>query len=485
MSRVVCWATVVLTFALLVVADQVMAAPQNGRPLTLDECIQIALQNNPQVLNAERQVRISGTSVTRARSAVLPRLDLRFTGSRFIQGDVTQLRDTPVAFQVDTLFLPVVDLNSNTIIGRAVSLRFGAPTLYEQREILQPGLSRSSYSAGASFSQTIFDGGQSWNNIKQARASYDASERNMIGTRQTVIATVMQNYLQVLKDQQLLEVFREAVESAEKQLERTQSMYELGSVAQIDVFQARVSVGDNRTNFINQQLALQNSKANLNLAIGRDPLTPIEIVDTDLKTRPLSLTMDEAIAKAIANNPTVHAKELAMKAAQYGMKAAKGAYLPTISVNASYSRFNTQFGRVYGGLDKNYSVNVGLNVSLNLFNGFSTQAAVEDQSQRYLIAREDYEQEVRLLKQRVQQAFLNLQRYEQVTQINQDNLKAAQEELRLAEERYRVGAGTLLDVITARVSVTRARALLVQAKYDTMIARAQLEQAMGTLQAEE
>lgn len=470
----------VCTFLILGVATGGLA--QNGRPLTLDECIEIALQNNPQVLNAARQLNIAGSSVTQARARVLPRLDARFSGSRFVQGDLTQLRDTPVAFSIDTLSIPVFDLAGTQQIGRAVTFTTGRPTRYEQIEITQPGLSRNSYSAGLSFSQTLYDGGQSWNSIKQAGSSYRASENSLVGTRQTVIAEVMQSYFQVLKDQQLVEVFREAVESADKQLERTQSMYELGSVAQIDVFQARVNLGENRTNLLNQEVALQNSRANLNLAMGRDPLEPIEIVSTDPQIEPLTLTMDEAIAKAVENNPTVLASKLSAKAAEYGLKVAKGAHLPSLTVSAGYSRFNTEFDRVYTGLDKNYSLNFGVNLSVNIFNGFATQASIEAQSQRYLIAQEEYEDQVRRLKQQVRQAFLNLRRYEEVTAINEDNLQAAQEELRLAEERYRVGAGTLLDIINARVSVTRARAFLVQAKYDTLIARAQLEQAMGTLQ---
>jgi outer membrane protein TolC len=63
-------------------------------------------------------------------------------------------------------------------------------------------------------------------------------------------------------------------------------------------------------------------------------------------------------------------------------------------------------------------------------------------------------------------------------------LKSAEEDLRLAQERYRVGAGTLLDIITAQVNVTNAKATLVNAKYDMMIARAQLKAAMGTLSNE-
>jgi outer membrane protein TolC len=82
---------------------------------------------------------------------------------------------------------------------------------------------------------------------------------------------------------------------------------------------------------------------------------------------------------------------------------------------------------------------------------------------------------------RVNQAFLYLEALQEIASVNRDNLLAAEEDLRLAEERYRVGSGTLLEINDARVAVTRAKQIVVGAKYDSQVARATLEALMGTL----
>ncbi|MDQ7052996.1 MAG: TolC family protein [candidate division KSB1 bacterium] len=177
----------------------------------------------------------------------------------------------------------------------------------------------------------------------------------------------------------------------------------------------------------------------------------------------------------------MHRYKADMMAASYGAKAARARYLPIITGSLSYSRDNTDIQKVYSGFDKNYSVSFGINLSLNLFNGFNDAAAVERESLNYRIALENLKEQERQLRQRVQTALQSLEMWKQISEINQLNLRSAEEELRLAQERYRVGAGTLLELITAQVNLTRARATLVQAKYDAKVAEAELKAAMGIL----
>jgi outer membrane protein TolC len=170
-----------------------------------------------------------------------------------------------------------------------------------------------------------------------------------------------------------------------------------------------------------------------------------------------------------------------MNSAEHGRKAAKGRYWPTIGVSAQYSRDNQDFNRVYGDFNENYFVSFGASLDFNIFNGLSDKAEVSRQSATYSIAKESYINRQRTLRLEVKQAFLNLKAYQEITVINERNLRAAEEDFRLAHERYRVGAGTQLEVTDAQVSLTRARVNLVNAKYDALIARAQLESAMGKI----
>ncbi|RME00827.1 MAG: TolC family protein [Calditrichaeota bacterium] len=442
----------------MVLGRPALSQMDNTGPLTLDQCVKIAMEKNAQVLIAKRRVGIAQTSVMTARSAILPRVNSTFSSGQFRSGPRTIKTDVPVG--VD----PVT----------------GA-VRYEQREIVQGGVTRDSHSMRFTLNQTIFDFGQSYNNIRSARASKDAAEYTFEDTRQNIILQVYQRYYQLLKDLRLLEVYQEAVRSSEEQLKRTQSMYEIGSVAQADVYRAQTTLGQDRINLIQQENAVKNSRAALNVVLGRNADAPLDIVDIEEVKSPREYKMEEVIKVALQNNPQIHRFKAEMMAASYGAKAAKARYLPAINGSVSYARDNTDINKVYTGYDKNYNITFGINLSLNLFNGFSDAAAVERESLNYRIAQENLREQERLLRQNVQTALLSLQAWKQISKINQVNLKSAQEELRLAQERYRVGAGTLLELITAQVNLTRAKATLVQAKYDTKVAEAVLQAAMGML----
>ncbi len=446
-----------LFFSLLTISAARAQLDDRG-PLTLDQCVRIAMENNAQVLIAKRRVGIADATVVSARSSLLPRLNSSISLGQFRSGPRTLKMDVPVGVDRET----------------------GA-VLYEQREIVQQAFRRDSHSMRFSLNQMIYDFGQSINNIRSASAAREASQYTYEDTKQNIILQVYQRYYQLLKDLRLLEVYQQAVRSSEEQLKRTQSMYEIGTVAQADVYRAQTTLGQDRINLIRQENAVQLSRGALNVILGRPADAPLDIVDISDVEEPQEYDFEEVMKIALQNNPSIHRYKADMMAAAYGMKAVKARYLPVISGTLSYSRDNTDLQKVYSGFDKNYSISFGINLNLNLFNGFSDAAAVEREALNYRIAQENLKEQERLLRQRIQSALLNLQAWREISEINKLNLKSAEEELRLARERYRVGAGTLLELITAQVNLTRARATLVQAKYDMKIAEAELKAAMGIL----
>ncbi|NIR48747.1 TolC family protein [candidate division KSB1 bacterium] len=445
-----------LTLAMLLFFGSALA--QNGKTMTLDECINVALKNNSQLKTTTYQLDRSGSNVKASYSTILPRVTTTFSSGRFIQGDRTVVTDVPVGF--------------DSTRGQAI---------FEQTEITQDGSSRNSHFARISYSQTLFNFGRNWNTINQAKASFDASSHRLATARQNVHAEVRRRYFELLKAVNLEREYREAVERSQEQLNRTKSMYEIGSVAQVDVYRSEVTLGNDQINLLTQKNIVQIARGNLNVAMGRDPETPIDVAEVEVEFFPEDYTLEQAIEIAEENNPELKRFEDEMQSAEYGMKVAKAAYWPSIGVNVSYTRNNTDFSRVYGELDKNFNISLGAQIDFNIFNGLSDAAEVGRQSANYSIARENWTNTKRQLHLDVKQAFLNLEAFKEISDINERNLRAAEEEYRLAQERYRVGAGTQLEVTEAQVSLTRARVTLVRAKYDAMIAQAQLEAAMGTI----
>ncbi|MDZ7262848.1 MAG: TolC family protein [candidate division KSB1 bacterium] len=435
---------------------------QGERPLSLEDCINIALKNNSQLRNAERNVNRAGAAALGSWSGVLPRINSSFASGRFIQGDRLRKTDVPVGIDTTT--------------GKVI---------YAQREIIQEGVSRYSHYARVSLSQNIFDWGQSWNLIKRANAGHSSAEHSLVSTRQAVIFNVKQKYYDLLKAIKLEQVYNESVTRAEEQLKRTQSMYEIGSVALADVYKARVNLGTAKSNLITQRNLVAMARANLNTALGREPDMPLEVVELEPEELPLPYTFEQAREIALEHNPELKSLENEVRMAEYEVKNAKVDYLhlPTIGASISYSRDNEIFNRVYTNqLNRDFSVSLGISIDLNIFNGFSDKAQYEQSSINYQIAKENLLDRKRTLIAEVKQAFLSLQAYKEIAELNEENLKSAEEDLRLAQERYRVGAGTLLEVIDAQVALTSARSQLVSAKYNAKVAQAQLEAAMGILE---
>ena len=460
MIRMRAFVSLVILLGLLSSAGRAtQASPaQDGQVLTLDQCIKLALENNSALLNAERTYRLAGTTVMSSRAGLLPRLNVNLSSGRIRQGDRTLESDVPVGVNPD------------------------GTVKYERREITQPGFSSSSNQAQLSASQTVFDFGASINRLRQSNASEEASRFSFESARQSTILLVKDRYFGHLRNLDLLEVYQEAVKSSEEQLKRTESMYEIGSVAQGDVFRARTQLGNERINLINQQNAVQNSRALLNVALGRPADAALSIADIEEVPELKSYQMDEVLKIAEEQNPELQAVEQNKRSAKIGINVARAAYLPSFTISGFYSRSNNEFNKVYADFSKNWFGSVSLGMSLNLFNGFADQASLEREQLNYRIAEEDATDRRRNLRLEVEQALLSLQAWKEITAINGDNLVSAQEDLRLAQERYRVGAGTLLDIITAQVNVTRAKSTLVNAKYESMKAQASLEASMGVLQ---
>lgn len=449
---------IALCLLLTTVALSGAAWAQNGKPLTLDECIAIALRGNSTLLNAQRRLNVAGTQVTTARAGVLPSVDLSLSSGRFRQGDRTRIGD--------------VQVGEDSATGQI---------LYERRTLTQAGFITGDHSAGINASMPLFDFGANWNRVRQASVNEDASAKTFESTRQNTILLVHQRYFGYLKERQLLAVYEDAVKSSDEQLKRTESMYEIGSVAQGDVFRQRTQLGNDRINLITQQNQVRNARSLLNVALGRPPDAELDIIDMEALPDTRTYTLEEVLNVAIDKNPDLQSYKLQMRSAGIGKSIARTAYLPSFSLYGSYRRSHNEFGNVYSDFDKNWNGAVGVDVRLNLFNGFSDQANLERESLNYRIAEEDYTDRLRNIRLEAEQALLSLQAWQEITAINTENLNSAQEDLRLAQERYRVGAGTLLDIITAQANLTRARSTLVSAKYDSMIANAQLKASMGTL----
>ena len=444
-----------LTLVIVLLVPFILSAQSGSiENLSLNECVKIALENNVDINTSRNLAEIARLAAKGSYSNILPRIDASFSGGQLQFGESSYLGDVPVG----------QDSAGNII--------------YEQRTLTAAGRKRDSYSAGLTLNQNIFDGGFWWNNIKHKKVLNEASKYDLIFSENQVMKLVSQYYYDLLKNMKLLDVYDIAVQRSQDQVDRTQSMFEIGSVAKVDVFRARVNLGQDQIRYLNQKNTVRQSKQLLNLALGRDPLIVFEI-DTSVVFEPRDVTLQQLLNLSVENQPALKSWELSVRARELNAAMAKSPFWPTLGLRLSYSRDNEDIQKVYKGFNKNWSSAVGMGVSWNLFNGFSDHvnyqtSKIEFKNAQLFLA--DYK---RNLRSDVKNLFDNYNAIIEIVEIDEKNLEAAGEEYRLANERYRLGSGTSLELREAQVNLTEAEQILVAAEYTAINTYIALSEAVG------
>lgn len=431
-----------------------LAGYSQNEVLSLKDCIRIALENNVDLNTSRNLARIAQLGVTDAYSRILPVVNANFSGSKLKFGESTYLSDVPVG--VDSL-------------GKVI---------YEQRLVTTEGRERNSYSAGVSVTQNIFDGGYWWNNIRRSKVLNEAGQYDLKLSENQVIKYVAQYYYNLLRNIKLLKVDSLAVKRSQDQVDRAQSMFEIGSVAQVDVYRARVNLGQDQITYLNQKNTLRQSEQLLNLAMGRDPMTPL-VIDTVVVFEPRTVALQELFNSALQKQPGLQSQKLRVKAAEFSVALAKSAFLPSLGARFSYTRDNELLEKVYSDFNQNWSYSIGVGLSWNLFRGFSDHVNYQTSKIQLKNSRLAYEDYQRTLRSDIRNLYNNYNAILEIVEINKRNLEAAREEFRLADERYRLGSGTSLELREAQVNLTQAEQILVSAEYNAIITYIELSETIG------
>ena len=424
--------------------------------LSLQECINIAFDNNSQILNATHELNTTEAQKLASYNNILPSISLSGGPNRSHRGPSTDVGYGPIGQNEQT---------GEIIYGKTVQT--------------SPSNTVTSYSFGLSLNQTIWDQGRMWRNIQQAESNVRSSQLKIVATRMTLIADVKAKFYDLAKVLEQREVRVESVSRAEEQLSQSVAKYKIGTVAQIDIFRSQVNVDQQKIALIDHDLLINQAKKNLNLAMGRDSNVPLNI-DTNFPLIANYLFSEtELVEKALRNSPDIKQQEELLVNSDLGITIAKANRYPSLSYNISYSRFNSELELLYTDLSSNFSVRGGINLSYNLFDGFQTRANIRQAENTFMINEETLESTVRTTKSNVTNLFEQLTAFQKKIEINVSMVAAAEEDLRLANERYRVGSGTLYETIDAQVALTTARYSLLELQYNALIAESNLQAAVG------
>lgn len=419
----------------LVLALTLLLAPSFGhaRVYTLGECVGIALEGNSSLASARESLEASNADVLSSWSGVLPRISGSLTGSSgFDVADGTRGDDS------------------------------------------------ESMSGSLSLSQTVFDG-TTFARISSASHGREATRHALESKRRETVFTTKQSYYGLLKAEALRDVLAEALELAQEQLRKAQSLFELGSASRSDLLKAQVQVGQAELALITADKSVGTSRAALCYTLGIDIGTPIEVVDP-APDESEEETLDYDLAEAVASRPDVRAAEESVVAARRSLLASKAARWPDVDLSLSYRRSGDSFGpyqEIFEDATDNYSRSLNVSLSLPIFNGLGTKASIAS-SKSTLRTYELSLRDARMWAEyEIETERLSVLEQRERVGVAEKAVAQAEEDLKVSEERFRLRAASMLELIDARVTYSQARADLVEARYDYEIAKAALRLALG------
>ena len=422
----------------------VQAQSQENKVFTIDECIQMTLKTNPDLISAENYYKSAKNSVWTAWGNFLPNVGTNLGYARVRRGPSSTPGINPATGQLVTF--------EGTTKG---------------------------YSAGINASMDLFNLSNVFA-LYRANALKNSGYDNYILAKQNLIVSVKQSYLELLKAKMLLEIQKDAVQRGEQQLKIAQSRYELGSASLSDVLKAKVQYGNEKLALIVAQDNVKLSQAKLNALIGRDINLPLEVEDV-LMSPEINYTYEAALQEAMQNNYEYKRAYQDLRAAKHNLKMAVSNWLPTVSLSYRYGWSNENLDMLGYFLKKDYDQTISGSLNFNIFNGFQNKAATSNAKLDARYAQENYRQTKENVALEVKDAYLTIQQAKEKLDLTGESVRSAKEDLDLVQEKYNLGAATILELLDAEVSFKQAKSDEVQALFDYNMAVAKLEKAIGKI----
>ncbi len=418
---------------------------KNGKIyLALPDCIDIALKRNLDVYLTQETLAQADSDLTMAWAAMLP-----YVGA---EGTYTRL-DKDLTFSFGPLSVGPASIGPISM-------------LFMERDI---------YKAGVVLQQPVFTGGRLQAARKAAKNIRDAR----IYDKESVEREIIYQITRVYHTTQVAKAFNKVAIDALKLLETHEHDVKIlvreGAIPQVDLLRTQ-------TELANARKELNSAENAFDLALSA--LKNLMVIDLEkeiLLSENLGHPMKpggnlEALTiRAIKKRSELDSLKFQVAAAEEGLKAAKGKYLPTIAIEGRYEYIEGDVRDLDG--DDHWTIGAGAKVPL--WNWGKTRSEILKAKSKLNQAKIIYKKTEEKISLEVRTAFLNIGKAEKNIIVAEAALKTSKEAFRLENARYKAGAGTNTDVLNSRTALSRADANHAQALFEYNIALAALEKAIG------
>lgn len=434
-------ASIILSAAWPAHAASTSATPDT---LRLQDCIDLALRQNPTILKAKEEIRRNQGVVVEVRAQAVPQV----TAS----GSYQQVAKSTL----DSIPVP------------------GFPSVFGNQE--------SPWTAQIQVSQLVYAGGRVNAALRAAKLSDQIATLGFQSAVADTILDVRKDFYQILLDIALVDVREQSVKLLEDQLHDAQSRFDAGTVPHFNVLRAEVELENAKPPLISARNDLRISKESLVKLLAIDApnqtnaFTSINF-EGKLVYEHRAWELAAALAQATQHRPELLSAERQIHVAEANVQVASSGYKPQASVFGNYGWHDYSFTNRLEDTRDGWTL--GANVSWALFDGMLTHGKITEARAQLQEANLDYADTRRQVELEVRQAYSDYLQTLELIEAEKKTVEEAEESLRLAEARFRAGTGTQLDVLSAQTALTEARSNEIQALHDYNVAIATLERVTG------
>jgi outer membrane protein len=335
----------------------------------------------------------------------------------------------------------------------------------------------------------LFAGGRIRNSIRAADRRVDAGRQDLRSVENDVFVDTVAAYLDVLRDQSVVELNEGQVRVLTEQLRASRDRFEVGDLTRTDVAQSEARLATAQANLRAARGQLIFSREGYRRIVGRAPgtLEPPPPLPT------LPGTAEQAVDQAIADNPALKSAKLAERAASYDVKVARGANLPTVSASTGV-RYTDALGTGNAGVaipgqfqirDNDTAQTTGISMTVPLYEAGGTAARIRQAQAAQSRALEQSIGVERIVVANARNAFESVATSRAVIESAEVAVRANTLALEGTRQENAVGSRTILDVLDAEQELLNSRVSLVRAQRDAYVAGFQLLAALGRAEADD
>ncbi|TNE30917.1 MAG: TolC family protein [Bacteroidetes bacterium] len=333
--------------------------------------------------------------------------------------------------------------------------------------------------ANVTLSYTLFDGMRNWNSYRQAQTLEDASMANRRLTIENTVVNVISQYYEVARQEQNLNVAKEAIAISLDRYERARLRKELGAGVTLDLLNAEVDLNRDSVTYRTTYTNLQNAKRNLTTLLALEPRTNFS-VDTIVNFSILQ-PMEVFKNTAMDQNAALIAARRNQRANEFAVGAARSGYMPNLSVNGGYAYSRTDAEAGFLNYSQNLGWNAGLTLRWNLWDGQATQTRTDNAKLQVENSKRQTLNTEQQLMTDIENAYTTYVNALYVMRTEERNVATSQLNFDRTSESFSLGQVTNTTFREAQLNLIRSKAALLNARYTAKIAEIRLLQLSGNL----